>query len=437
MKNLSTINWTTLLPAAKASLFKLSWFTIAFGFIKLNAFVAALFLSNFVSNIADYGLFEYALSIGFMIAIPLDFGLNGAYPYFNLKLKKGGYQSLFYFHAFMIGLLAGSLFFVNQFIIQIIPEKYFFALLIGGIVAMQVLSSSILKSHEVLLKAILFDGGLFLTLNAYNLWLYSTENPFDVQILQLSFGVYLLFLTLWHGYSFWKRRIDFSFKRYKEALNFGRHLVFSAVLIILLTGSARVFIEHFLDLEAVGYYGFYFRFAAITVLLHQIVNIVFFKKMYQSDANNLDQYFSWFLGLLIIAGLILWQLIPPLFSDYLVLLKDSYSTYKSLYLVLTFQMVFWVALALNENIIYREGLSNPMNYGFLIIVLLMIGSFWGFYQLELLDLFWLTVINTFAIFLAAEYQFYLLKQKNIRFPKMQITERSILFLFFICIALYS
>lgn len=429
MRNLSITKKMPSLANLKIDFSKLSWFTLVFGFVKLNAFTAALFLSNFVANVADYGLFEYALTIGFMVAIPLDFGLNGAYPFFNIKLGRKDYKSVFYFHGLLMGGFMLSLFGVHEFIHGFLPTKYVFALLIGGIVSVQALSSSILKSHEILIKAVIFDGGLFIALNAYNLWLYLSGGVFDVENLQTCFALYLLLLTGGYAFLFWKGQSDFSFKKYFEALEFGKHIVFSAFLIICLTGSARIFIEWFLGLEIVGYYGIYFRFAAMTVMLHQIVNIVFFKKMYQAEAQDLDKYFAIFLQVLVFGALILWQIIPPIFSNFITLLQDSYETYQSLYLILSFQMIFWIALALNENIIYREELSKEMNKGLVLIILAMAGGMWALQQLSLLDIFNLTLVNMVAIFLATEYQFHLLKQKNIKLPKMHLTGRAILLFF--------
>ncbi|MFT4761665.1 MAG: O-antigen/teichoic acid export membrane protein [Paraglaciecola sp.] len=424
-------NSSLILTMVKRHLAKFSWFIVVFAFIKINGFSAALFLSNFVVNVADYGLFEYALSVGFVLAVIFNFGLQGAYPYFNLKLRKEGYHSLFHAHALILGGSLLSLFLFNYSFYSFIPSKFLFALLIGSIVALQVMSSVILKSHEILQKAVFFDGGFFLVLNGYNAHLWLTGQAFDIQILQLTFAVYLLFLTTWHGFAFWKNRMDFSMKRYFEALSFGRHLVLSSFLIISLTGSARIFIEWFLNLEEVGYYGFYFRFASVTVIIHQIINIIFFKKMYQSDARILDRYFALFLNVLVIGGLVAWQIIPFIFNGILSLLEDSYATYNPLYFILTFQMIFWIALALNENIIYREGLSKKMNKGFLFIILGMLISLWALHSTGYLNVFWLTIVNMVAIFLGTEFQFLLLKQKKINLLKMKLSGRGIMMLFWI------
>lgn len=429
MRNLSITNRILSLANIKADFSKLSWFTLVFGFVKLNAFTAALFLSNFVDSVSDYGLFEYALTIGFMIAVPLDFGLNSAYPFFNIKLGRRDYKAVFYFHGLLVGGIMLSIYGIHEFIYEFLPTKYIFALLIGGIVSVQALSSSILKSHEVLVRAVIFDGGLFIALNAYNLWLYIFGGAFDVEHLQTCFAIYLFGLTAGYGFLFWQEQSDFSFKKYFETIKFGKHIVFSAFLIICLTGSARIFIEWFLGLETVGYYGIYFRFAAMTVMLHQVVNIVFFKKMYQAEAETLDLYFAVFLQVLVFGALLLWQLIPPIFGEYVKMLQDSYETYQRLYLTLSFQMVFWISLALNENIIYREELSKKMNKGLVFIIIGMAASMLLLHQLYLLDVFNLTLVNMIAIFLATEYQFFLLKRKNINLFKMRSTVRAILLFF--------
>lgn len=416
MKKLS-IKLVDLLPQLKAQLVKLSGFTIVFGFIKLNAFTAALFLSNFVDDTADYGLFEYALSIGLIMAIPLNFGLQGAYPFFNLKSKREGFKSVFYFHSLTISGALGACFLINQYVYTIMPDKLAFALLIGGIIAMQVMLSSILKSHEKIFPAVFLDGGLFLVLNLYNLWLYSSGTTLDFAVLEFIFGLYLVFLFGLHAYRFLQTRNDFSWANYRESMRFGKNLLVSSFLIICLTGSARIFIEYFLDMEQVGIYAFYFRFAAAVVMIHQVVNIVFFKKMYQAPPAALDKYFSLFLVFILIVGSVLLFLVPMVFKGSLRLLDETWQKYHLLYAILSFQMVFWICMALNENILYREELSNKMNVWFLGLFLAMGGGIYLLHSQNQLDLFNLTLINSICLVLACEVQFMLLRKRQLSFAK--------------------
>lgn len=416
MKKLS-IKIEDLLPQLKAQLVKLSGFSIVFGFIKLNAFTAALFLSNFVDDTAEYGLFEYALSIGLILAIPLNFGLQGAYPFFNLKTKREGFRSVFYFHALTISSLLGAVFLINRYVYVLLPDKLAFAILIGGIIAMQVMLSSILKSHERIFPAVFLDGGLFLVLNAYNLWLYATGSTLNFALLEIVFGVYLLLLFGLHLFRFLQSRNDFSWGRYKESLQFGKNLLLSSFLIICLTGSARIFIEYFLSMEQVGIYAFYFRFAAAVVMIHQVVNIVFFKKMYQAEPAALDKYFSLFLIFILVAGSTLLFIVPAVFKGSLRLLDETWQAYHLLYVILSFQMIFWILMALNENILYREELSSKMNGWFMGLFFLMAGGIYTLSTLGQLNLFNLTLINSICLILACEVQFMLLRSKQLSFSK--------------------
>lgn len=419
MKNWS-INMVALLPQLKAQFFKLSGFSILFVFVKINAFTAALFLSNFVDNTADYGLFEYALSIGLIAAIPLNFGLQGAYPFFNLKLQKTGFRSVFYFHSLLVSSLLCMLFMVNKWVFPFIPEKIAFALLIGGVIAMQVMLSAILKSHEVLFPAMLLDGGLFLVLNLYNLWLYVSGTSLDFALLEIAFSSYMLLLWGMHLLRFLYTRSDFSWSSYKEVLDFGKNLLLSSFLIICLTGSARIFIEYFLGMEQVGIYAFYFRFAAAVVMIHQVVNIVFFKKMYESSPAMLDKYFAVFLLFILVVGSMLLFTVPVLFEGKLSLLDQTWQTYWKLYVILSFQMIFWICLALNENILYREQLSVKMNRWFLILLVLMTAGIWLMARMDQLNVFNLTMINSICLALACEIQFMLLRRKQLPFTKTRI-----------------
>lgn len=420
-----------LLIAFKKDFQRVSVFSFVFFLVKGSAFAAALWLSNMVS-VTEFGLFEYALSGGLILAVILNLGLQGAYPFFIIREKKDNYRAIFFFHGLLVSGLILGLIFLNKITGYWIPIKFSLMGVMASVIGMQVLYSTILKSHEVLIPAVLLDGGLFITVNVYNILIYFGILSFSLELLETGLMIYLvgLWIIYFRKYSVIKNQ--FSFKKYKETIDFGKHLVVSSFLIILLTGGARIFIDYFLAIEEVGYYGFYFRLAAITVMIHQIINIVFFKKMYQSDTNTLDNYFSLFVGAILLMSISLSFLVPVVFSNVLTLLENSYAEYKLLYFTLSFQVVFWIILALNENIIYREELSSKMNKGFLIVLLLMLGTMVVLSKLEILDIFWLTIINMLAIAAAVEWQFFLLKkERNIHFTNTHLINYLALILFFV------
>lgn len=420
-----------LLVAFKKDFQRVSVFSFVFFLVKGSAFAAALWLSNMVS-VAEFGLFEYALSGGLILAVILNLGMQGAYPFFIIREKKDNYRAIFFFHGLLISGLIIGLIFLNKIFGYWISIKFSLMIIMASVIAMQVLYSTILKSHEILIPAVLLDGGLFISINIYNILIYFGVLSFSLELLESGLMIYLgiLWCIYFRKYNVIKNQ--FSLEKYIETIHFGKHLVVSSFLIILLTGGARIFIDYFLAIEEVGYYGFYFRLAAITVMIHQIINIVFFKKMYQSDTNTLDNYFSIFVGAILLMSISLSFLIPVIFSNVLTLLENSYADYKLLYFTLAFQVVFWIILALNENIIYREELSSKMNKGFLVLFLLMVGTMVVFSRLEILNVFWLTIINMLAIAAAVEWQFFLLKkEKNIRFTNTHMINYLALILFFV------
>lgn len=415
----------------KKDLQRVSVFSLVFFLVKGSAFAAALWLSNMIS-VAEFGLFEYALSGGLILAVILNLGLQGAYPFFIIKEKKENYRAIFFFHGLLVSGVILVLILLNKIMGYWIPIKFSLMGLMASLIALQVLYSTILKSHEILIPAVLLDGGLFITINIYNILMYFELVTFSLEYLETGLMIYLIIVWLIYFREYFVTKQQFSLEKYQAIINFGKHLVISSFLIILLTGGARIFIDYFLAIEQVGYYGFYFRLAGITVMIHQIINIVFFKKMYQSDTSTLDYYFSLFVGAILIISLSLSFLIPALFSGILTILENSYSEYKLLYITLAFQIVFWVILALNENIIYREELSSKMNRGFLVIFFLMFGTMVVFSKLEILNIFWLTIINMLAIALAVEWQFFLLKkERKIDFTNTHMINYLALILFFI------
>ena len=108
-----------------------------------------------------------------------------------------------------------------------------------------------------------------------------------------------------------------------KIVKFGLPLVAGSLLIIALTGSARILIERWIDLEAVGIYGLYFRLAAMVVMLHQIINIAFFKKIYTSEPAKLDQWFEYFLLFIIAVSIFIFITIPLLVIPYINIIKKT------------------------------------------------------------------------------------------------------------------
>ena len=399
-----------------ANLQKIGLFAIVFGIVKINSVAAVFILANLSPSMATFGMIDYALALGLILAVPVNAGLTGAYPYFILKQKKTNYESVFFFHAWALSLLFLLCYGVLLLLGIDIPATLILTLIIMVVFALQIMASVILKSKEQIFTALFFDAGFFLLLNAYNLYLFLTGADLRIEVLQNCLLIYLLLLNTYFFSKMGKVR-NFDWTIYKEVLSFGWPLVTSSLLIMVLTGSARIIIERFIGMEAVGIYGLYFRLAAMIVLLYQIVNIAFFKKIYTSNPRQLDRWFKGFLLYISLFSLAFFILVPIVILPFVKIIQTTWQTHQSLYGVLTFQIFFWIALALYENIIYRENLSRSCNVAFstlIAVMLLVIFSIHYFHELSVVTL---AGINTLALYFACEWQMHLMTNKKIHFPK--------------------
>ena len=413
---------------------RLLLFVMVFGFIKLSGFASALLLSG-ICSLADYGKYEYALAAGLILAIPLNIGLQGAYPYFNLRLRKRGFRAIFYFHSISVCFVFLFLLLIDLLFIQLLNEKLTMAILFGVVFSMQILLSSILKSHGSMFRAVLMDGGVFLMVNALILYYILMQEQFSFYSLQWILMAYALGLFFINVY-WWRRfREDYSWVKYLIALRYGKPLVLSSFLIILFTGGGRIFIEIFIDMETLGHYAYYLRFATITIMIQQIFLIAFFRKVYQAPPKILDQYFAPFLLVILVISLLLWAAIPFLLSSHLPLLRDTITQFRPLYFVLCFHTLIWACLSFNENIIHREELTGRMNIGLLIILIIMLMVFYLLWKSDLLNVFNLSMINVLAIYAATEVQFSLLSRaRNFKMINSRVLIRVIMLLF--CISFF-
>ncbi len=403
----------------KKNTLKLISFAIVFVGLKLNALSAALILSKFFPFTQDFGRFDYALTVGLLLTIFIGGGLHVSIPFYLLKEKKKEFESVFYFH----GLLISSLFLITFWLIHVYSNQsasiILLSISLAVIITLQNLAAIINKSKEKIYLAVFLEASLFLTINCYNLYLLKTSGTASIEHLQYIFIALVFILANFYGIKFMKHRKCFSIKKYFLALKFGRPLILGLFLIILLTGSGRILAGHLWGMETVGIYGIYFRMAAIVILVHQILNIAFFKKIYQGQTNLLDYWFEKYLLGIILLSFIIYYLIPFLSIPYLTIVANSWNNSKLLMIALQVQMFLWIILALFENVINREKLSTAFNKGILWIILttgviILLSQFSPFFNLELLIL-----LNSGAIYFAVEWQLRLLRKKGIPFVKTQ------------------
>ncbi|XMO87885.1 hypothetical protein AAFN75_06245 [Algibacter sp. AS12] len=396
---------------------KYGFFAAIFTIAKATVYFVPLLLADVLTEY-DFGVLEYALAgLGFVLNSLISLGVPGAFPYFILRKKDFSIKNGFILHP--IWLL--FLFVCNQFAFYFfnIKIEFYLAFNVSYIIANQVFYSVQLKSYEKSTKAVIVDSGIYLVLLLV-LLLGKTNivsiNTTLISIFIVGYSLIYVFLAL---YKYYKADKINKFDNYKRILKFSKNLMLSTFLIFLITVSGRILVEYFFSFEEVGLYAFYFRLSAIVVMIHQVVNIAFFKKMYTFEANILDKYYYLFFMFIFTLSVVIYFVTPYVVGYFSNFFTETYIDNKGMYFLLSVQMVVWIASALNSNIIDRENLTYKNNPKFLVLIALAMGVF--YFLKDSMTLSLLVFIHFTVIFVACLIQYFSLSMKQIYFSKSIIT----------------
>jgi O-antigen/teichoic acid export membrane protein len=396
---------------------KHAFFGAVFTIAKATVYFIPLLLADVLSK-TDFGALEYALAgLGMIINTVINLGVPGSYPYFILKQKEFNLKSTFKLHPIILLIP----FVINQvlFFVFNLDINFYLAFNVSFIIANQVFYSTQLKSHEKSISAVILDSGIYLVLLVYYLVIQLNVIQASIKLVNIFVLCYSFLYVVYGSINFFKARKDIAITKYKKILKFSVHLLVSTFLIFLITTSGRILVEYFFDFETVGIYAFYFRLAAIVVMIHQVINIAFFKKIYVLNPIILDKYYYLFFIFMFILSLLVFWIAPFFLNDFSDYFSETYPTYKTVYFLLSAQMVMWIASALNSNIVDRENLASKNNIKFLILTICSLIAL--FFIKSSLTLSLLTYCHFTIIFLACLIQYHSLSKKKIYFLKSTFT----------------
>ena len=385
-------------------------FFLTFGIAKLCVFFGPLLLAGQLS-IEDYGLVEYTLALGSVTAIFFNTGVSTSYPYFILRRKLNSFKPYFFVHfifVFLIFFSIGILYFFN-----ILDKKYFFGIMTGVVMANQIFVSTKQKSHERGTTAVLVESGVFILLTVVALLIIGNYFSDLIWFYRLIFVYYLVFVFNAIK-NFNELAVSFeTLNRYKKVLQYGFPILFSSIAIVLFTTSGRILVEWLLGVDKVGVYAFYFRLASVVIVVYQVVNVLYFKRIYTYPFHLIDKYFSLFFVAVLAIGLFFYFILhlfeQEIFSFFS--WEKQKEEHDFIRLLFVFQMVFWIGLALNENIIYRENLAKYASRILSLLVVAMILFFAVLKHFSEIDLLLLIFLHISFMFVALEVQFYILRRR--------------------------
>ncbi|MBQ4820088.1 hypothetical protein [Aquimarina sp. MMG016] len=392
-------------------------FLFSFVFSKASVFLIPLLMAEILTK-ENFGILEYALAgLGMVLKSTLNLGVPGAYPFFKLRKKN-----LKILNGFTIHYLWLLVFFIgNQLAYYFfnLSVEYYMALNVSYIIANQVFISTQLKTVGAISKAVLFDSGIYLTLLVFIV--LNASGFVDSTLGNINFCIQFYAIIYAINALTKLTKVKRSmFLKYIEIIKFSYHLLFASILIFFITVSGRLLIEYFFnDFEIVGIYAFYFRLAALVVMIYQVISIAFFKDIYTLDPKILDKYFSYFfVGLYVIStvAFILSKSIVPYFSDFYVSTIDNYD---GVYFILSSQVVFWISSALMSNITDREELAKRITPLFLVLILLFLLVLYLIQDFLTLRVY--TMIHFVVFLIATLLQILVLYRKKIVFKRSAIS----------------
>lgn len=406
------------------------WFFAAFVFNKGLVFVAPLFVSEILTK-EEFGILEYGLAgLGMVINSFISLGVQSGYPYFKLKNK-----SFHLFNAFDLHYAWLLLFFILTQVVYFVFDiriEYYMALNIAYILSNQIYISTQLKTDSKIIKAVFFDSGVYLLLFLFCILAFLSIVPSSIFFFNKILLIYASLYSIYALIRIFKSRKENIFKNYFQILRYSLPVLIGGLLIYFLTVSGRIFIEYFLkDFEIVGIYSFYFRLAAIVIVIYQIINITFFKQMYELEPKKLDSYFSLSFLILYIVSITFFLVAPlvlPLFSSFY---RSTIGENIAIHFLLSAQMTFWVATALLSNIIDRERLAGINNIYFMLLLAVFLILLYT--TKIILDLELFVIFHLITITIATIIQIRTLTRKKIYFTKsagILITLNIITFIMF-------
>ena len=388
-------------------------FFFSFFLTKGIVFLTPLLLADILIH-EDFGKLEYALAgLGFVLNALINLGVPGGYPYFLLKEKSVKVSNGFNMHLLWLSLM----FFGNQiayFLLGFGLELYM-SFNVAFIIANQVFYSTRLKTNEKPIKAIFFDSGIYLLLLLLYLIFYWDLSAVSISTINLFLLGYASFYFILGIRKFLLGDKTEIIIQYRRILKYSISVMLGSFLIFLLTASGRILVEFFFTFEDVAGYAFYFRISAVAVMIYQMISILYYKKLYTYVPAKLDSFFSLFflaMGMLSVALFFVAPYILELFSEFF---NHTYAQYKGIYFLLSFQMVMWIATALNSSIVDRENLARKNNIWFLGLILISLGVL--FLLQKKLDMILLVFVHMTVIFVAALIQYRSLNTKGIIFKK--------------------
>lgn len=393
-------------------------FLTNFGAAKLAAYAGPLVLARLLDPIA-YGGIEFGLSVATFAAGLLSLGVPGALPQMTLLRRAmplldilaasvaiPGALSLLV--AVVLMLLGGS----NKTIYALASICTVLALAQGAL-------SIYCRTYSLRNLAAWSDGAGNLIVVAVGLIAFVVGKPTLPTIAAGTAVCAVLVVIFASVITVWLRKPALD-ERFRAALRFGAPVLLQSLVIVWCVVSGRIYLGSFLDPQAVALYGASFRIASALLLVHAMLAIALFAKLYAMRTREYDRFLSLYFLFLTVIGLVMIVVFPQLVPRLSLRAVQSVPEAVTLFPVVLLQVLAWGGSASIELRVVRARRAGRAALGIAVVAAgfaaVMFCAAWnGLLTVKVVT--WLSALQMIACVMT---QFLVLWRRGLRMPRTML-----------------
>ncbi len=333
---------------------KLSFHTFLFSISKASNFIAPIFAAT-ILNSASYGVFEFSLSISYLLYTFIGMGGPNIIA-FDLVKKK--YQLITVVKKYSLALTYS--FAILSFLLILFSANKTL-ILISGLISILISGNIIggyLKGTGKGAYASIFESSVYITSIILFIFLYLNE----INSLKTFFIFPLsgIIIGLFLNKIIYQDITKINRHAFKMFIRRGSAIMISGFLSILFLNLPRIILS-LNSFETVSFFSIYFRWASLCLIFYQFIFVVFFKKLFTLDFYQFQKACILILSLVWSFSLVLMFITNYLYSSGFNIIKvpEPNLTFQ---IIMSLSISCWILSALIEGLIYREEKSIYHGY---------------------------------------------------------------------------
>jgi len=324
----------------------------AYGGAKASVLVAPLLLAR-VLPLTQYGLLEYSLSVGQLIAVGLSLGMHGGVPYFLLRRRQLAYMPAFALHVILVSSICIA------FSVLATLQGYTGArliCLIAGVTVAQLFTAARYQSSGRPMLSSIAESCLYLILLAFAGSVGANLLPRNLHGLCWILTAYLILILAWNFVRFPRHTPQLRLWRtYKGAARYGITVLPATFANVGLVSLGRTLVGLSATLEETALYSLVYRLSVPLVAIHQFLTNFYFKRLYEGGVREFERYFA-SLTILILAGVAGLAWLGPFVGQALTGANAIVLNARTgLFVLMGLTMTLWAQLSLMELFMNREA----------------------------------------------------------------------------------